>query len=616
MPTKPKEHPTPRTSRGLQPARPHATRRAIWVAAPLALALGLAATTATYGQSFKSEISARRADLGESLTLLIKLIDVTTPKAPVPPETDDFDIRLVNPIPSKNQIVIGRRSRRVEYGYRFEVRPRRLGRLRLPPFTVDLNGKRDQTAPILIAVEKGPAGPFFDCAVQASANRVFLGQTIDLKLMLWVRKFSQGRFELSLNDTWRLLRLNQSNAGIFADADFSRPKYSQSRRADDDGVMQEFYVFQVDLVATPTRAGPLDFGPIELVYEYPVRLERSGFGLLERLSIARSRVIRSRPKSPSVEIKPIPTAGRPADFNGAIGPHTITARATPTEVPVGDPITLSLTLRGTGPLDRLSAPRLDRVEALTDDFEVPAESLAGELTGGGKTFTLTVRALRDDVTEIPPIPLSFFDPRTESFRTVRTDAIPLTVTPAERLALTLPEDGATGGRLAPLVETTEGLMANTTDPSEVLADQSGRIATHVWIILAALPAVYLGTWLIQRRTLRLRDDTALRRRGKAMADARRRLAAAGGADAHAHLAGAVLGYIADRCNAPAGGMTRADAARLLGERKAPAATVQAVDRLLASVEQAQYAGTSAVDGGQLASAAGQVLSELEKLKLK
>ena len=133
-------------------------------------------------------------------------------------------------------------------------------------------------------------------------------------------------------------------------------------------------------------------GEIELVYEYPLRLERRGFGLLERLTIARSRRIRSRPELPVVEVRPLPTEDRPQDFNGAIGPHVIAAVATPTEVPVGDPVTLSLTVRGAGPLDRLSAPRLDRVDALTEDFEVPAESLAGELTAGGKTFTLTIRA--------------------------------------------------------------------------------------------------------------------------------------------------------------------------------------------------------------------------------
>ncbi len=159
-------------------------------------------------------------------------------------------------------------------------------------------------------------------------------------------------------------------------------------------------------------------------------------------------------------------------------------------------------------------------------------------------------------------------------------------------------------------------MANYTDPDEVLTDQSARITTPVWVLIAALPAAYLLTWLVQRRTLALRDNVALRRRGRALSSARRTLAAANGTPDHARAAGAILGYIADRCNAPTGGMTRADAAGLLADRNVPETVARQVDDLLASAEKAQYAGAADTNGDRLISTAGTILTELERLRLK
>src|SRR5947209_20450535 len=44
-----------------------------------------------------------------------------------------------------------------------------------------------------------------------------------------------------------------------------------------------------------------------------------------------------------------PLTGRPAQFSNIVGRYTIAATATPTEVPVEEPITLRVTIKGSGP---------------------------------------------------------------------------------------------------------------------------------------------------------------------------------------------------------------------------------------------------------------------------
>lgn len=90
-------------------------------------------------------------------------------------------------------------------------------------------------------------------------------------------------------------------------------------------------------------------------------------------------------------MKAPPKEGQPDTFHGAVGKYTMTVTATPQEVSVGDPISLNLTIRGTGRMDSLQAPRLASQESLTANFRVPGEELAGTVSGMVKEFSQTIR---------------------------------------------------------------------------------------------------------------------------------------------------------------------------------------------------------------------------------
>jgi hypothetical protein len=540
--------------------------------------------------------------------------------APTPPESPDFSIRLVRPDPTtstfSNMDFVNRRStQRVDYTYHFEVRPLRTGLLVLPPFTVELNGVKQQTTPQRIQVTSGESRPLLICEVSASSETVYVGQAVDLTLEIWIRKYMHAGRPIGVNAMWQIwasLDVRNSSLGVFSEADLGRPATSEGRRKDEDGVPREFYVYKLTVTRTPTTAGPFDFGAIQFAYTYPVRLTTDVFG---QMSLQRSMQLREQPKLPELIVKSIPTEGRPADYNGAVGRYTIHAEARPNKVAVGDPITLTLTVRGAGPFDSLSAPRLDRVPALTKDFEVPAETLAGSLTATGKSFTQTIRPLREDVIQIPPVPMSYFDPATGRFATSLTDPIPIQVVAAERVD---PSNLRGSDEPAPrpqLRETTEGLLANFADPDSALTDQTPRIGPIGWGILAALPLVYFSTLIYQWRTDRFRSDVALRRRSRAYSAARKALASNGRSSPDA-IASALLGYIADRCNAPAGGLTRMDAVRLLSERSLGVEKVQAVDDLLGSLEQARYGGGPAGDADSYSKRAKQLIDDLESARLR
>ncbi|MCP5112400.1 MAG: protein BatD, partial [bacterium] len=129
----------------------------------------------------------------------------------------------------------------------------------------------------------------------------------------------------------------------------------------------------------------------------------------------------------ALTVAEVPAAGRPDNFSGLVGNYRMAVQATPTEVNVGDPITLTLRISGPEYLDAIELPPLTNQTALARDFKIPPERAAGVVKGSAKSFTQTIRAKHSDVIEIPPIELAYFDADSGSYKVARTAAVPLTV---------------------------------------------------------------------------------------------------------------------------------------------------------------------------------------------
>lgn len=578
----------------------------------LAVGLCLLSTGSASGQSVTARASSNRVMVGDAVSVDVVIAnppdDVDAPVAPV---TNDFTIRFANR-GEHSVIDMTRRTQVRQLIYSYECRPTRPGQLEIPPFTVQLGGREVKTRPLTIFAVKGPAGPFVLAEIKAPAGPVYVGQTIDLTLELWIRQFNQPGYALDANALYSffLEDAGQCTLGVFAQSIQQRISYRPARRADDDGVMQDFFVYLIPATFPLTRAGMLDLGAIDIRYGYPLSVNRF---LLGRYARQRTLDIRVTPTLPELHVRAVPDDGRPADFNGAVGRFRMRATAKPATVPVGDPITLTLVISGEGDLERLGAPRLDRVTELTRDFEVPTETLAGSIEGRSKLFSMTIRALREDVSAIPAIPFSFFDPDSERFETVTTDPIPLKVLPAQRIeAATLLDPGATGAS-GPLEEVAGGLLANYADPREVLVDQRGVSGAATWSLVGAMPALYLVTLLVQRRRERFRGDDLLRRRSQAL---RHALAALASDRAGTSVDQALLTYVADRCGAPAGGLTRPEAVELIRKRGAPEEIVNELDGLLTRLEWSRYGGSAASASGEdAATACRRLIEKLERTRL-
>ncbi|HEX4141413.1 MAG TPA: BatD family protein [Candidatus Methylacidiphilales bacterium] len=133
----------------------------------------------------------------------------------------------------------------------------------------------------------------------------------------------------------------------------------------------------------------------------------------------------------TMHIHPLPDAGRPAQFSGAVGEFEVASDAQPAVVAVGQPVTLTFGVRGTGNFDYVRCP------VLPDDphwkFYAPKSSMSyadEERTQGAKTFELSALPQWNGNVKLPRATFSYFNPRLKQYVTVPVDLPSIAVTGA------------------------------------------------------------------------------------------------------------------------------------------------------------------------------------------
>jgi len=127
----------------------------------------------------------------------------------------------------------------------------------------------------------------------------------------------------------------------------------------------------------------------------------------------------------SLQVLSLPVETRPDDFNGAIGSFELQVQAEPTEVGPGDPITLTMTVLGTGNFAQVEAPILSEPEGWKSYPPTAKFTPGGRPGQGSKVFSQAIIARSGDKTAIPPLSFSFFDPESGRYQTLRSDPIAL-----------------------------------------------------------------------------------------------------------------------------------------------------------------------------------------------
>lgn len=309
-----------------------------------------------------------------------------------------------------------------------------------------------------------------------------------------------------------------------------------------------------------------------------------------------------------VNVLPLPSAGQPSNFSGAVGSFRVGVSVDRQAVRAGETIACTVQVRGDGNVRSLGAPQLQlpawvRVyKAGEKRTTSPGGGGSGtSVMGGVATFSYLFLPKQAGTLTVPSLDYPYFDPVARSYRRAQSQPVPITVTPG--LAV------ASGQPLS-----TNGLRPNK---ARLGSPISQPVVLQPWFwIIAVLPLLVLG-WAGWRRwqEVRLVADPWQARSSSALALVRRRLGvaerhlAAGEADAfYAELNAALADYIADRTGAPPSGLTADTAVDLLRQSGAEEAVAWQARDLLNRTAAGRFA-----PGGAGQDLANVLVDECRKL---
>ena len=502
--------------------------------------------------------------------------------------------------------------------------PRRQGKFTIGPVRLKLGAKAHETEVIEIEVvaksrqHKTPAGTRTgrgtatedQLFVQAGSDRqqVYVGQqvTLDYELIYRLQLYDVGFKEIP------------SFAGFWV-KDLFVAQQLKAQQQIINGV--RFNVAPLRRVALfPTSAGKHRVEPLAISCEVP-KVSR-GRSLFDDFGFRRSvKPVVVQSEDVEIEVLPLPLAGQPVDFSGAVGQFILRARAAPNEVPAGDPVTLRIEIAGQGSMDQVKAPDLGGLDGFKvyDPKVEEREQVHNNLYGGSRVFEYILIPERGGLLEIPSISFAYFDPQEATYQISQSQPISITSSGT-------PEVGA-GSSLGlsrqDILEVGRDIQHIKPDLQELEHWTLLYKSKLFWSVQAMMPLAFLGLLLYQRHQQRLEGDVAYARRRRAKGEAGKRLERARQllkeekrTEFHAEIQRAVTVFLADLLNLPAAGLTSSESCvELLEERGIDQKLIGRVGDLLRQCDFVRFAPTasSPEDMVRIQKLAEQIVAELEGL---
>lgn len=337
---------------------------------------------------------------------------------------------------SSINIINSRTTQSVTTIMTYTLTANREGRIQLPPLTVEVDGKTYRTNPIAVNIIRPGTTDQLDLEVTLSQQRCYVGQPVIMTVKFYysaeirdpqfnIPAFSGDDFYIEEPDVSdRQAELDHLNTGMAVMVGRYRVVHNG----------KESILLSFSKALIPKRSGTIAIQPSSVSAAVAVGRTRSRdlfdsfFGGQTQY---RRFMVNSEPLK--LEVLPLPEEGKPAQFYGLVGQYTISSSATPRKVNVGDPITLTVKIGGGKYLKPVQWPALEQLPAMSANFKIPSQKASPAIQNGFKIFTQTIRAKTDKVTEIPSIPLAYFDSEQGKYVTAQTEPIKLEVAPTKIL---------------------------------------------------------------------------------------------------------------------------------------------------------------------------------------
>lgn len=342
---------------------------------------------------------------------------------------------------------------RQEMTVNYVIQAAKAGAYMIPSLSMELDGQKESTLPLTITVAANPtqasppttakgAKPRASEKNTASAQnatgimverecdktQVYVGEQILCAVRIYHRGNLAGGQRLGQNST-----------------EYRRFSIEGEKQYQKVVNGQRYAVIELKEIVVPLKVGAIAVAPFELdarVIAWNRRgnpldkfFDRMGGGMFNfdmAFTQESQALLKSEPTP--LDVKPLPSAGRPPHFSGLIGQYQMSVQKSTDRLAAGDTVTITIILEGTGPLDTATNPMPDigqggKVYADKPDYKEQLNADTG--IQSAKTFKYAFVPSQPGQITLPPVEVSVFNPRLGQYVTLHGDLGALIVDPAK-----------------------------------------------------------------------------------------------------------------------------------------------------------------------------------------
>jgi len=485
--------------------------------------------------------------------------------------------------------------------YSYILQPQREGQLIIGPASIENGGKRYTTTPVTVTVGKAAAG---DVGGQIADNLL-------LRIELDRRNVYQGE---QITATYKIYtRVNVANYNLakvptftgFWSEDIDVPQQVQLTTETYDG--KQYRVGILKKVALfPQRSGTLEIGPMNVQCVVQVQSKGRSNDIFDQFfndpffGNVRNVNHTVTTKVEKISVKPLPAAGVPEGFGGAVGRFTMENFVDKEKVAENEAVTYRVKIAGTGNIKLLEAPDLN-VSPDLDRYDPKVSDQINKQRGrvsGSRTFEYLLIPRHPGAQRIPPVVFSYFDPKKKSYVTITGKEVALSVAKGAGNGEGIVAGAGISREDVKLLG--EDIRIIRSDGVALVKRGSKFAGSPLFFISAASPVICFGLFLlIIRRREKIMGDVAGLRSRKARNVAKKRLAKAkhllqgdNREEYYAEVSKALWGYCADKLGIPPAELSLENIRDGLTGRGADPETVTEVGAILGQCDFARFAPAS------------------------
>lgn len=309
--------------------------------------------------------------------------------------------------------------------FTYIVTPTKEGVFEIPAIEVSAGGKVYRTSRLTLKVVHQDSN-YADRST--NSDKPYFAELVVPKESAYVGEQIPIELRFYFNQRMQYQPYPQGQYPLIDGEGFVIKKYSEptEKQLESNGRIYHVVVYKTGLTGVKPGKLELQSATQSFLISSPFGM-RSVPGFIDPTESFQQQVVDVKTNGASIDIKPLPTAGRPASFSGAVGDFTLSTSAQPTKVHTGDPVSMKVEIKGLGNFDRIEQPALTNTDGWRS-YQPSEEIQAMDDLGlsAVKTFSFPLVAEKA-MTSLPTIEFSYFDPNAEKYVTLKSSPIKIEI---------------------------------------------------------------------------------------------------------------------------------------------------------------------------------------------